>query len=85
MQATPSLWRAVLAQDPAVVERLRVLIGGEALPADLAVALAEGAVSVTNLYGPTETTIWSTAWEVNRESAGSPRIGRPIANTQVYV
>ncbi|MFE6992751.1 amino acid adenylation domain-containing protein, partial [Streptomyces pharetrae] len=85
MQATPSLWRAVLAQDPAVVERLRVLIGGEALPADLAVALAERAVSVTNLYGPTETTIWSTAWEVNRESAGSPRIGRPIANTQVYV
>ncbi|MFC7988723.1 non-ribosomal peptide synthase/polyketide synthase [Streptomyces pilosus] len=85
MQATPSLWRAVLAQDPAVVERLRVLIGGEALPADLAVALAEHAVSVTNLYGPTETTIWSTAWDVTGDAARSPRIGRPIANTQVYV
>ncbi|WP_143662121.1 non-ribosomal peptide synthetase, partial [Streptomyces glaucescens] len=85
MQATPSLWRAVLAQDPAVVERLRVLIGGEALPADLAVALAERAVSVTNLYGPTETTIWSTAWQVTPGAARSPRIGRPIANTQIYV
>ncbi|WP_189598934.1 condensation domain-containing protein, partial [Streptomyces pilosus] len=85
MQATPSLWRAVLAQDPAVVARLRVLIGGEALPADLAASLAEHAVSVTNLYGPTETTIWSTAWDVTGDAARSPRIGRPIANTQVYV
>ncbi|MFH9728720.1 condensation domain-containing protein, partial [Streptomyces sp. NPDC017254] len=52
MQATPSLWRAVLVEDSSVVERLRVLVGGEALPSDLAVGLAERAVSVTNLYGP---------------------------------
>ncbi|MER8162842.1 amino acid adenylation domain-containing protein, partial [Streptomyces sp. NPDC094472] len=85
MQATPSLWRAVLAEDPAVLSGVRVLVGGEALPADLAVALAERAESVTNMYGPTETTIWSTAWPVTSEAAGAPRIGRPIANTRVYV
>ncbi|MEV4944084.1 amino acid adenylation domain-containing protein, partial [Streptomyces zaomyceticus] len=85
MQATPSLWRAVLAEDPSVVERLRVLVGGEALPSDLAVGLTERAVSVTNLYGPTETTVWSTAWEVTEQNARAPRIGRPIANTQVFV
>ncbi|AZQ32224.1 amino acid adenylation domain-containing protein [Streptomyces cyaneochromogenes] len=85
MQATPSLWRAVLAEDAAVLGGVRVLVGGEALPADLAGALAERAASVTNLYGPTETTIWSTAWEVTAERARQPRIGRPIANTRVYV
>ncbi|WNE94149.1 non-ribosomal peptide synthase/polyketide synthase [Streptomyces luomodiensis] len=87
MQATPSLWRAVLAEDGSVLAGVRVLVGGEALPADLAVALVERAGSVTNLYGPTETTIWSTVWPVPREGvgAGVPRIGRPIANTRVYV
>ncbi|NUH43548.1 amino acid adenylation domain-containing protein, partial [Streptomyces samsunensis] len=85
MQATPSLWRAVLVEDPAVLGGVRVLVGGEALPADLAVALAGRAESVTNLYGPTETTIWSTAWLVTPEDASGPRIGRPIANTRVYV
>ncbi|MCQ8187448.1 amino acid adenylation domain-containing protein [Streptomyces sp. RCU064] len=85
MQATPSLWRAVLAEAPAALSGVRVLVGGEALPADLAVALAERAESVTNMYGPTETTIWSTAWSVTPDTARAPRIGRPIANTQVYV
>nr|AEG64697.1 LpmC [Streptomyces viridochromogenes] len=85
MQATPSLWRALLAEDAAVLAGVRVLVGGEALPADLAQALAARAASVTNLYGPTETTIWSTAWEVTAERARQPRIGRPIANTRVYV
>ncbi|WP_367042215.1 non-ribosomal peptide synthase/polyketide synthase [Streptomyces sp. Je 1-332] len=82
MQATPSLWRALLAEDASVLSGVRVLVGGEALPGDLARALVESAESVTNLYGPTETTIWSTAWEVWDRS---PLIGRPIANTQVYV
>ncbi|WP_284432271.1 AMP-binding protein, partial [Streptomyces sp. TUS-ST3] len=85
MQATPSLWRALLAQDGSVLAGVRVLVGGEALPADLAEALVAQAASVTNLYGPTETTIWSTAWPVTVEGARRPRIGRPIANTRVYV
>ncbi|MFG2877361.1 non-ribosomal peptide synthase/polyketide synthase [Streptomyces sp. NPDC048337] len=79
MQATPSLWRYV---DPAALRGVRVLAGGEALPSDLAAQLAGHAASVTNLYGPTETTIWSTATEV---TSAEVTIGRPIANTQVYV
>nr|WP_308289725.1 non-ribosomal peptide synthetase [Streptomyces muensis] len=85
MQATPGLWRALLAEDADAVDGLGVLVGGEALPADLAAQLAVRAGSVTNLYGPTETTIWSTAWPVSVEGARRPRIGRPIANTRVYV
>ncbi|MBZ6310035.1 non-ribosomal peptide synthetase, partial [Streptomyces olivaceus] len=85
MQATPSLWRAMLAEDASALAGVRVLVGGEALPADLAEALVQRAMSVINLYGPTETTIWSTEWPVTAEGARRPRIGRPIANTRVYV
>ena len=60
MQATPSLWRSVVAEGTAELRSVRVLVGGEALPPDLAASLVECAASVTNLYGPTETTIWST-------------------------
>ncbi|MEV0276876.1 amino acid adenylation domain-containing protein [Streptomyces sp. NPDC050610] len=82
VQATPSLWHALL-EAGADLSGVRVLVGGEALPGDLAGALAGAARSVTNLYGPTETTIWSTASEV--DASGPVSIGRPIANTQVYV
>ncbi|HEY6423717.1 MAG TPA: amino acid adenylation domain-containing protein, partial [Pseudonocardiaceae bacterium] len=85
MQATPSLWRAVIAGGAVDLRRVRVLVGGEALPTDLAASLAERAASVTNLYGPTETTIWSTAAVVDERAARDPSIGRPITNTQVYV
>ncbi|MEV0282404.1 amino acid adenylation domain-containing protein, partial [Streptomyces sp. NPDC050610] len=82
MQATPSLWHA-LVESGVELSGVRVLVGGEALPGDLASALASAGRSVTNLYGPTETTIWSTASEV--EASGAVSIGRPIGNTQVYV
>ncbi|MGH3780083.1 MAG: amino acid adenylation domain-containing protein, partial [Pseudonocardiaceae bacterium] len=85
MQATPSLWRAVLAENAAELAGVRVLVGGEALPADLAASLVDCAASVTNLYGPTETTIWSTVAVVDQRTARHPSIGQPIANTQVYV
>ncbi|MCA1681959.1 MAG: amino acid adenylation domain-containing protein, partial [Actinobacteria bacterium] len=87
MQATPSLWRAVIvvAEGAAELRGVRVLVGGEALPPDLAASLVECAASVTNLYGPTETTIWSTVAVVDERAAGNPLIGRPIFNTQVYV
>ncbi|WP_019631231.1 amino acid adenylation domain-containing protein [Actinomadura atramentaria] len=81
MQATPSLWRGLLAARPAALAGLRVLVGGEALPAPLADGLRAAAPAVTNLYGPTETTVWSTAADVT----GTPDIGRPIANTRVHV
>jgi len=83
MQATPSLWQMLVTHDPERVRGLQVLVGGEALPARLATALCEHATQVTNLYGPTETTIWSTAAPVT--GSGLPSIGRPIGNTQIYV
>ncbi|WP_242884761.1 non-ribosomal peptide synthetase [Actinomadura litoris] len=82
LQATPGLWRALVEHDVSAFSDVRVLVGGEALPSDLAGQLAKAGRSVTNLYGPTETTIWSTADDV--ESADFS-IGRPIGNTQVYV
>ncbi|AKN68643.1 siderophore 2,3-dihydroxybenzoate-glycine-threonine trimeric ester bacillibactin synthetase [Streptomyces sp. PBH53] len=83
MQATPSLWRSLVDEDPEAVRGLRVLVGGEALPAPLAHRLAGTAAGVTNLYGPTETTIWSASAAVGAD--GTPPIGRPVANTRVYV
>ncbi|MUN36834.1 amino acid adenylation domain-containing protein [Actinomadura sp. NEAU-AAG5] len=82
LQATPGLWRALVEHDAAAFAAVRVLVGGEALPPDLAGELAKAGRSVTNLYGPTETTIWSTAADVTSPDA---RIGRPIGNTRVYV
>ncbi|MET7456743.1 amino acid adenylation domain-containing protein [Streptomyces sp. NPDC005574] len=89
LQATPSLWRAVLAEHPdgiAGLPPLRVLVGGEAVPGHLALELS-GLGEVTNLYGPTETTVYSTAGPVDPAvvAVGEPPIGRPVANTQVYV
>ncbi|MFK4082534.1 amino acid adenylation domain-containing protein [Kribbella sp. NPDC020789] len=86
VQATPSLWR--MLPPGTDLSRLNVLVGGEALPRDLARDLAGRARTVTNLYGPTETTIWSTAHLVGQELGadnGTVPIGRPIANTDVHV
>ncbi|KOG49416.1 non-ribosomal peptide synthetase [Streptomyces decoyicus] len=83
MQATPSLWQSLVLERPEALRGLRMLVGGEALPTPLAHRMAELGASVTNLYGPTETTIWSAAAEVHAD--GAPPIGRPIGNTQVYV
>ncbi|MFE6104394.1 non-ribosomal peptide synthase/polyketide synthase [Streptomyces laurentii] len=83
MQATPSLWRALMETDPDAARDLKVLVGGEAVDAALADVLAEAGASVWNMYGPTETTIWSTSALLTGDG-GTP-IGAPIANTQVYV
>ncbi|MFE2282281.1 amino acid adenylation domain-containing protein [Streptomyces sp. NPDC059454] len=85
VQATPSLWHAIVDEHATALSGVRVLVGGEALPADLAASLVRHAHSVTNVYGPTETTIWSTAGAVDTDSARRGSIGRPIANTRVYV
>ncbi|MFW0794705.1 amino acid adenylation domain-containing protein [Gordonia sp. CPCC 205515] len=84
MQATPSLWSAVLdAGHAAALAQLDVLVGGEQLPPELGTRLARAARSVRNMYGPTETTIWSTTAPVH---AGEPiHIGIPIDNTGVRV
>ncbi|MEV6424329.1 amino acid adenylation domain-containing protein, partial [Streptomyces sp. NPDC051662] len=86
MQATPSMWHALIGDDGAADLRgVRVLTGGEPLPADLARTLRRHAASVVNLYGPTETTVWSTAAAVDERGELSPDIGTPIANTRTYV
>lgn len=85
MQATPTLWHALVSHDPECVRGLRVLVGGEALPIGLKLALEAIDCRVTNLYGPTETTVWSTAAPLLADRTGTPPIGRPILNTRMYV
>src|SRR5205807_10651837 len=84
MQATPALWRALIAAGWSGSPQLKGLCGGEALPPDLAQALRPRCAELWNMYGPTESTIWSTIHRVTSADGQVP-IGRPIANTQVYV
>jgi acyl-coenzyme A synthetase/AMP-(fatty) acid ligase/acyl carrier protein len=88
LQCTPSLARMLLLDQPtrASLAGIRhLLVGGEALPAALAKELKTAVGGeLRNMYGPTETTVWSAIQPV--ESGGGPvPIGRPIANTQLYV
>ncbi|MFJ6632533.1 amino acid adenylation domain-containing protein [Streptomyces sp. NPDC091376] len=86
MQATPSLWHALLADGtPKALAGTRVLVGGEAVPADLAARLARTARSVTNVYGPTEVTVWATSAVLAPDHLGTPSIGGPFWNTRAYV
>jgi thioesterase domain-containing protein len=82
MQATPATWHLLLQGGWKGNARLRILCGGEALSEDLSAALLAKVDSLWNVYGPTETTIWSTIWKAE---AGATSIGRPIANTQVHL
>lgn len=72
MQATPTLWQALVTEYPERLQGLNVLVGGEALPAHLANILKELGCSITNLYGPTETTIWSTFKNIDENEIGIP-------------
>lgn len=83
MQATPSLWRMVLDAGYVPSSGLRMFVGGEPLPRDLADELLSGGGELWNLYGPTETTIWSSVDRVQR--SGPITIGHPIANTSLVV
>ena len=84
MQATPVTWRMLMDDGWSGSHDLKILCGGEMLPANLAQSLIDKAEELWNVYGPTETTIWSTAGRVRR-AAKFISIGRPIANTRVYV
>ncbi|MCH2164559.1 MAG: LLM class flavin-dependent oxidoreductase [Marinovum sp.] len=88
MQCTPSMARLLLGE-PETAKALgnlrQILLGGEALPGGLVAQLADVTnASVENMYGPTETTIWSTTAAARSDQAIAP-IGTPIANTEVYV
>lgn len=84
MQATPATWLMLLESGWEGSLQLRVLCGGEALTRELANKLTEKSACVWNLFGPTETTIWSTAAEMESES-GPVVIGRPVDNTEIYI
>src|SRR5262245_45793513 len=84
MQATPATWQMLREGGWSGTGHLKVLCGGEALWSELAAELRRGNRELWNVYGPTETTIWSTAEKVERgERAVS--IGKPIGNTETYV
>jgi amino acid adenylation domain-containing protein len=84
MQATPTTWRLMLEAGWRSRNDFKILCGGEALPLNLAQGLVAQSVSVWNLYGPTETTIWSSLSMLERPCE-NVSIGRPIHNTEIYV
>jgi hypothetical protein len=89
LQCTPSL-AAMLVADPADRRALgtvqHLMVGGEALPTALAAELRRLLPGrFTNMYGPTETTIWSLTAEIDAEPEGPVPIGQPIANTTIFV
>jgi amino acid adenylation domain-containing protein len=84
MQATPASWRMLLGAGWKGTTGLKVLCGGEALDDGLAQSLIARSSSVWNMYGPTETTIWSLMKGLSGVE-DKVSIGRPIANTRVYI
>ncbi len=80
MQATPATWQMMLDAGWAGTRRFLALVGGERLHPALAGKLLEKTSALYNMYGPTETTIWSTCAEIVQGSDDVP-IGHPIANT----
>jgi len=86
MQATPATWRLLLDGGFAGRAKMKALCGGEALPAELAERLLAKVGSLWNVYGPTETTIWSAVREVfPGERAVVVPLGKPIAGTTIHL
>lgn len=83
MQATPVTWRLLLMSGWRGKKDLKALCGGEALTQELASQLLPRVRSLWNMYGPTETTIWSVTKQITSDEPVT--IGRPIANTQTYI
>jgi acyl carrier protein len=85
LQATPVTWRLLIEAGWQGSGDFKILCGGEVLPPELAVELVKRSGSVWNMYGPTETTIWSSLRRVTGQEENGIPIGRPIANTQIYI
>jgi len=91
IQATPATWQILLSTGFEHALKLKILTGGEALSLSLRNQLLGKCDSLWNLYGPTEATVWSTIYRVRvdetRNGSGNSfeLIGRPIANTQIYI
>ncbi|NCR22135.1 MAG: amino acid adenylation domain-containing protein, partial [Microcystis aeruginosa L111-01] len=91
MQATPASWQLLLGAEWPGNHQLKILCGGEALPPELSHQLLQRSECLWNVYGPTETTIWSTIYQVETDLQATDTkgtfesIGRPIFNTQIYI
>jgi amino acid adenylation domain-containing protein len=83
VQATPAFWQALAMRVPHAANGLRIIVGGEPVPARLARLLAKQAAEVVHMYGTPETTTWCTEARL-RVGTGAP-IGLPVGNTRVYV
>jgi amino acid adenylation domain-containing protein len=84
MQGTPSTWRMLLQYGWEGAPGLKVLCGGEALSDELARMLRPKCAALWNVYGPTETTIWSTRQRIG-DGVQRVTLGQPIENTRLYV
>jgi amino acid adenylation domain-containing protein len=84
MQATPAMWRGLIETGWLGSDRLKILCGGDVMSRSLATNLLGRGASVWNMYGPTETTIWSLSHKVELGSGPVP-IGRPLSNTRIYI
>jgi amino acid adenylation domain-containing protein len=85
MQATPATWGMLLQSGWTGKQDLKILCGGESLPRELAAELVPRCHELWNMYGPTETTIWSSTYKVKEMNWSTALIGQPINNTQMYV
>jgi len=89
LQCVPTTWRLLLSYGDRLPNNLRGWCGGEALPSDLAAMAVKSVKEFWNVYGPTETTIWSTIHKVSVTDDSSLKkpvsIGYPIDNTKVYI
>jgi acyl carrier protein len=88
LQATPSTWQLLLSAGWSGGSNLKALCGGEALTTDLSEKLLSRVETLWNLYGPTETTIWSCGRQItvtSDERSSVESIGRPISNTHIYI
>ena len=84
LQATPATWRLLIQSGWTGKSDLKVLCGGEPMPADLVGPLLQRCGELWNMYGPTETTVWSAVFQITDEHAPI-LIGKPIGNTQIYL
>ncbi|TAJ38189.1 MAG: amino acid adenylation domain-containing protein [Reyranella sp.] len=84
MQATPTLWRMLLEAGFSSRPGLKMITAGEAISRDVVDRLLSGGGRLWNLYGPTEATIYSSGCEMHA-GAADVTIGKPLANTQLYV
>ncbi|MDF3414225.1 LLM class flavin-dependent oxidoreductase [Sulfitobacter sp. M57] len=89
LQCTPSMAQMLVTNDgarAALGQLQHLMVGGEALPGSLVGALKSAThASLQNMYGPTETTIWSTTQMIEDAATATAPIGTPIANTQTFI